>query len=70
MDYQAAKSHYAAIGNTSRSNIGLYHNMATAKSASFGGAKPQSVVLGEDYYIIVTSPAVGERLVKSGYQYA
>ena len=70
MNYQTAKAHYAAIGKTSRSNISLFHNLAIAKDASFGGAKHQSVVLGEDGYIIVTSRAVGQRLVEAGYQYA
>ena len=70
MDYATAKQHYATVAGTSRSNIGLYHNLATAKSAAFRGAKPQSVVLGEDNYIIVTSRAAGEKLVKAGYQYA
>lgn len=70
MDYATAKQHYATVGKTFKSSIGLYRDVRVAKSAALMGAKPQRVVLGEDGYVVVCLPRPAENLVKAGYQYA
>ena len=66
--YAAAKQHYASIGKTSRSDIDLYSDPATARKVS-SRRKGSAVVLGEDH-AIVTSLRAAENLAKAGYQYA
>jgi len=70
MTYAAAKQHYATVANTARSSIQLFTSIELAQSAAQRGDKRQMVVLGEDGWVIVSTPRVTEALVKAGYQYA
>jgi hypothetical protein len=68
MDYATAKRYYADLGCTSRSDISLYTDPATAQDGA-NRSKGTAVILGEGY-AIVTSLRAAENLNKAGYQYA
>jgi hypothetical protein len=68
MDYATAKQHYADLGCTTRSDISLYTDPATAQDVA-NRSKGTAVILGESH-AIVTSLRAAEHLAKAGYQYA
>lgn len=70
MTIQELKNHYAKVGQTFRSSIGLYRKYHNALSAKNHCKKPHVVVLGEEGDYLLVTYAVAERLVRAGYQYA
>lgn len=70
MTLEQAKVNYAAIGQTFKSNIGIYANLENAQGAQAKCRKPHSIILGDSGHYVLVTRAVGERLVNAGYQYA